>query len=354
MVTIKEIAEKLNLSPATVSRTLSNDETLSIKPETRYMIVSTATEMGYVSRKKKKRAKKETSILIIHKHTTFRKQIDSSYYYTMRSGVEDICAKSNLSYSFREIDQLDGKKITANGVLLLGNYSREQFQTLLPLLGDLPAVVVGNAIFYKNRFNRVSFSNHDSVATGLAYLFKNGHSRIGYFGIEEQEGTSRLDSRRETFITMMKERNLFRSEWLLEDTHGTDRVEQGYHMAEKLLTQQRLPTAVFCANDSVAIGAINCFTESGVRVPGDISILAHDGSYPTQYAIPPITTVDVHPYQLGTEGTRLLQNRIENPVDYTCEILLTPRLIVRKSVAARPEKQERERQERKTSDTAIS
>lgn len=332
MVTIKEIAEKLNLSSATVSRTLSNDETLSIKPETRCLILSTAAEMGYVGKKRKKREKKETSILIIHKHTTFRKQIDSSYYYTMRSGIEDICAKSNISYSFKEIDNLDGKKINASGVLLIGNYTREQFKNLLTMIGNLPVVVLGTVIFYRQRFNRVSFSNHDSVLIGLKHLYKNGHRRIGYFGISEQEGTNSRESRKETYIDFMKKYSLYRPEWLLEDNHGTDRVEQGHHMAEKLMELEKLPTAIFCANDSVAIGAINCFAEKGIRVPQDISIVSHDGSYPTQYSIPPVTTVDVHPYQLGTEGTRLLLRRIETPVDYFCEILLTPTLIVRNSV----------------------
>lgn len=332
MVTIKEIAEKLNLSSATVSRTLSNDETLSIKPETRCLILSTAAEMGYVGKKKKKKIKKDISILIIHKHTTFRKQIDSSYYYTMRSGIEDICAKSNISYAFKEINHLDGKKVNTNGVLLIGNYTKEQFKELLPVIGNLPVVVLGTVIFYKHRFNRVSYSNYDSVMIGLKYLYKNGHRKIGYFGIAEQEGTSSLDSRRETYITFMKSHSMYHAAWLLEDNHGMDRVEQGYHMAEKLLEMKELPTAIFCANDSVAIGALNCFTEKGIRVPTDISIVAHDGSYPTQYSIPPITTVDVHPYQLGTEGTRLLLRRIEDSVDYTCGVLLTPTLIVRNSV----------------------
>lgn len=332
MVTIKEIAEKLNLSSATISRTLNNDETLSIKPETRSLILSTAAEMGYVGKKKKKKSKKETSILIIHKHTTFRKQIDSSYYYTMRSGIEDICAKSNISYGFKEIDNLDRKKVNASGVLLLGNYTKAQFKELLASIGNLPVVVIGTVIFYKHRFNRVSFSNRDSVLTGLKYLYKNGHRKIGYFGITEQEGTSSLDSRRETYINFVKSHSMYCPEWLLENNHGRDRVEQGYCMAEKLLEQKELPTAVFCANDSVAIGAINCFTEKGLRIPADISIVSHDGSYPTQYSLPPVTTVDVHPYQLGTEGTRLLLRRIENPVDYCCEILLNPTLIVRNSV----------------------
>lgn len=332
MVTIKEIAEKLNLSSATVSRTLNNDETLSIKPETRCLILSTAAEMGYVGKKKKKKVKKELSILIIHKHTTFRKQIDSSYYYTMRSGIEDICAKADVNYAFKEIDHLDGKKINANGVLLIGNYTKEQFKELLSVIGNLPVVVLGTVIFYKNRFNRVSFSNHDSVLAGLKYLYKNGHRKIGYFGIMEQEGTSSMDSRKETYINFMKSRALYRSEWLLEDNHGTDRVEQGYHMAEKLMQVRELPTAIFCANDSAAIGALNYFEKNGLRVPADISIVSHDGSYPTQYSIPPITTVDVHPYQLGAEGMRLLLSRMEKSVDYTCELLLTPTLIVRNSV----------------------
>ena len=131
----------------------------------------------------------------------------------------------------------------------------------------------------------------------------------------------------------MQQRGEFHPEWILESNHGTDRVERGYSMAKALAAQPSLPTAVFCANDPIALGALNGFLECGLQVPDGISVVAHDGSYPTQHSIPPLTMVDVHPYQLGVEAVRMLQQRFDKVVPKIArQLLLHPTLIKRASV----------------------
>ncbi len=332
MATIKEIADKLHLSPATVSRALRNDETLSIRMETRSLILSTAAEMGYVSHHNKKNVRKSRKILVIHKYSAFRSQMDSAYYYTMRTGIEDVCVKNDIQYTFTAIDELNEKKVNADGIVLLGNFARNQFEEVLGLIGDLPAVVAGNVCYYRQRFNHVSFSNKESVTIALKYLKKNGHRKIGYMGIIEEEVPNMIGSRKATYLEWVKKEGTYRPEWLLERDRGSDRVEQGVSMGRELLQQKELPTALFCANDSVALGVINAFNDAGVSVPGQVSIVSHDGSYPTQYSYPQLTTVNVHPYHLGAEAMRLLIQRMNKPEKYTCELLLMPTLKVRSSV----------------------
>ena len=104
-------------------------------------------------------------------------------------------------------------------------------------------------------------------------------------------------------------------------------------MAKALVALSELPTAIFCANDPIALGAINGFAECGLKVPDDISIVAHDGSYPTQQSMPPLTTVDVHPFQLGVEAARLVLQHLDNELpSIPRRILLYPTLIERMSV----------------------
>lgn len=338
MTTIKEIADKLHLSSATVSRALRNDETLSIRMETRSLILSTAAEMGYVSHHNKKNVRKSKKVLVIHKYSAFRSQMDSAYYYTMRTGIEDACVKNDTQYTFTVIDELSERRVSADGVVLLGNFSRQQFEEVLGLIRDLPAVVIGNVCYYRQRFNHVSFSNKESVTVALRYLKKNGHTRIGYMGIIEEEVPSMIGSRKSTYLEWVKKEGTYRPGWVLERDRGSDRVEQGVSMGKELLLQKELPTALFCANDSVALGVINAFNDAGVTIPGQVSIISHDGSYPTQYSYPPLTTVNVHPYHLGAEATRLLIQRMSKPEKYTCELLLTPTLYVRGSVRNLAEK----------------
>lgn len=332
MVTIKEIAQRVHLSPAAVSRALRNDETLSIAPETRARILTAAAELGYVRPEPAGAQKNERAITIIHKRQTFRNQIDSSYYFAVRSGIEDACAKARVRYNFVAIEDLEPRALRTDGIILVGNYTQEQYTALLPALGNLPAVAAGIVTYYRSRFDHVSYSNEESVALALRHLFENGHEKIGYLGVEEAPGTGAFGSRRDAFIRMMSARGAYRPEWLIESDHGTDRVERGCEMAKKLAALPELPTALFCANDPIALGAINGLLECGLRVPDDISIVAHDGSYPTQYSVPALTTVDVHPYQLGVESTGMLLGRIEKPLKYTRELLLYPTLIKRASV----------------------
>lgn len=335
MVTIKEIAAKANLSPAAVSRTLRNDETLSIAPETRAHIWAVATELGYTRPAKSSVSSgtAERSITIVHKQQTFRNQIDSSYYFAVRSGIEDMCAKAHVRLSVAPIEDLSPKTLLSDGIVLVGNYTQAQYSMLRPLFKKRPVAIVGIVAYCRDRFDQVSYDNRDSVGLALSYLLKKGHRQIGYLGVKEAPGTELFGSRKDAFTEIIRQHGEFHPEWIVECDHGIDRVERGYSMAKALAALPELPTAIFCANDPIALGAINGFAECGLKVPDDISIVAHDGSYPTQHSMPPLTTVDVHPFQLGVEAARLVLQHLDNEIpSIPRRILLYPTLIERMSV----------------------
>lgn len=103
-------------------------------------------------------------------------------------------------------------------------------------------------------------------------------------------------------------------------------------MKEWIAQGKELPTAIFCANDPIALGALNALHEAGIDVPGQISIVAHDGSYPTQYSTPPLSTIDVHPFQMGTEALNVLLERMNNERSVSKKVMFYPELIERASV----------------------
>lgn len=334
MATIKEIANSLGLSSATVSRALRNDETLSILPETRAKIFMEAEKTGYkVKVKKENTVKKEIFITVVHKQQTFRNQIDSAYYFSVRAGIEDACAKNRITCTFATMDDERGYLPDTQGIIIVGNYLKEDFDRILSKCTGLPIVTVGIISYYPNVIDHVTHSNSESLQMALDYLFNNGHTKIGYLGIKEASGTSFFTSRKQKFIEILSARNCFRPEWVLESEHGRDRVEQGYiTMNEWLARGGELPTAIFCANDPIALGALNALREAGIDVPSQISIIAHDGSYPTQYSVPPLSTIDVHPFQMGTEALDLLLERIHGGRTVSKKVLFFPELIERASV----------------------
>lgn len=334
MVTIKEIAESLNLSSATVSRALRNDETLSISVETKTKIFMAAEQMGYVAKGKKSvPPKPKQHITVIHEQQTFRNQIDSSYYFSVRAGIEDLCIKKHYSNTFVTLDTLADFQTPTDGIVIVGNYTKEQFDLILSKFKEIPMVTVGIVSYYPEKIDHITFSNQDSMSMALEYLFQKGHTKIGYMGIEEAPGTSSFGSRKQYYIDIMKEKRCFKPEWLRESSHGRDRVEQGYLMMKEWLSEgSELPTAIFCANDPVALGVVRALFEAQIEIPGRISILTHDGSYPTQYSLPPLSTIDVHPYQLGKEAIVALSERISKKREHTKKVSFYPELIERESV----------------------
>ncbi len=331
MAKVKDIAKELNLSQATVSRALRNDETLSIAPATRAAILSKAQQMGYEF-KKVMGSKKNLNFLVIHKKQTFRNQTDSSYYFSVRSGIESNCAKKGIACSFIAIENIDNSINAPDGVVVVGNYLEEQYAKIHSILPNTPIVVVGITAYCKCNYDHITFSNKESVRLAIDYLFENGHSDIAYLGVEELFGTEKFGSRKQTFIDMMKQMGIYNPNRVLTKDHGRDRVEQGYNLAKKLLEQRPLPTAIFCANDPVALGVLKVFWEVGIRVPDDISIVSHDGCFPAELTTPPLTTVNVHPYELGLEAVNMLEQRLQIAIKYSRTVCLSPALIERDSV----------------------
>ena len=100
----------------------------------------------------------------------------------------------------------------------------------------------------------------------------------------------------------------------------------------KILSQDNLPTAVFCCNDLMALGAISAIGEKGLRVPEDISIIGYDNIHASRFYSPPLTTVHQSKSRLGVQAVNLLFERINHKSDQKEKIEIYPELVVRKSV----------------------
>jgi LacI family transcriptional regulator len=340
LVTVKEIAEKSGLSAASVSRVLRNDRTFSISADTRMRVLLTAEKMGYVKKaaKKPKNAtekRKTKKVIIFINRPNLGPSIDISYHFAIRTGIEDTCHNMGWKYSFADAEEAKKWKNNehAHGALVVGNYSKAVFSEIIKKLDRIPVTSIGVISYFPGKIDHITHSNNEAVDIALEYLFENGHRQIGYLGVKEITEMELFGSRKQRFISVMKEKNLFNPVWVYECSPGQNKVERGYQMMQKWIgKKQALPTAIFCANDPVAIGAVNALREANISTPEDISILSHDGSFPAEYSFPALTTVDVHPYQLGVEGVKLLRERLTEGRKIAKTVFLHPELIIRDSV----------------------
>jgi LacI family transcriptional regulator len=112
---------------------------------------------------------------------------------------------------------------------------------------------------------------------------------------------------------------------------GTDTLEGGWRAGQEILASGFRPTAVVCANDFMAVGALRAFRESGLSVPEDVSVTGLDNIQLTEYCYPQLTTVSVPRAQIGSMIFEELINGSEQGIPHGDDLLIEPELIIRAS-----------------------
>ena len=138
--------------------------------------------------------------------------------------------------------------------------------------------------------------------TATRYLLRKGHARIGFVNGEPwmEASSDRLKGYRQALATadIAFDPELVKNgDWL---------PLQGYQRALELLRSREPPTAIFCANDLMAMGALQAVRESGQRVPGDISVMGYDDQELARYTDPPLSSLVLPSYEMGRRAAELL------------------------------------------------
>ena len=150
-----------------------------------------------------------------------------------------------------------------------------------------------------------------------------GQRKIGYIGEIENE------------ISFDGFTNALKSSGLELDPNMTINLyasmENGYIGMKKLLESKNLPTAVFCMNDYVAVGAMSAVHECGIRCPEEISILGVDDIEAASYTTPKLSTIHTPMEELGSIASKILIDRIEGGHTINMKVLLPFNIIERES-----------------------
>jgi LacI family transcriptional regulator len=177
----------------------------------------------------------------------------------------------------------------------------------------------------------LSIANQDGAYAAVSHLVQLGHRRIAM--VMGPAGNLDAEQRRRGYRMALADGGL---EWAPELELGGDFGESsGFHAASALAALRPRPTAVFAANDYMAIGLMSALREADVRVPQEIAICGFDDIAIAQYLSPPLTTVRVDAYGLGERALQLLvpYARARRPAEPHREVLPTS-LVVRTSCGA--------------------
>jgi LacI family transcriptional regulator len=214
-----------------------------------------------------------------------------------------------------------------SGLLILAAESDDPMLEVAKLR-RLPTVLVNRGSGDRH-FSSVVNDDRESVRLVLAHLTELGHRRIAHIAGPSASSTGR--ARRAAFAEMARGLGL-KSAPVAEAAAFTRAA--GHAATEALLKGKTLPTAIFAANDLLALGAMDVLRQHGLRVPRDISLVGHNDMPMVDLINPPLTTVHVAVEQMSDQAAALFLEHLANPALSPSTRVLMPSLVVRQSTAA--------------------
>lgn len=310
--TIKDIARRLNISVSTVSYAL-NGGPRPVAPELRERVLQVARELDYrPNRLAKSLITRRSHIVGVVRDASAHDLVTSPYMQGVLNGV--LNAAEEMGQNVLVVTRLDPHDLEgAVDRLLDGHVDGLIFVatfTLTPLYSELakrgfPYVVLSG---YDPSAPSLCVDNEGGVRLALEHLYSLGHRRIGH--IEGIPGHFDGRERYEAFRTFLRERNLpVEPHWV---ACGMFTPFEGATAARAILGRRDRPTALFCANDEMAIATLGVARELGIRVPEELSVVGFDDAVNASYCHPPLTTVRQPSEEMGAAAVRVLLERIED------------------------------------------
>lgn len=330
MPTIRDIAKAAGVSPGAVSRILNNDTTLHVSAGTRKRVLETAKNLDY---KKIPRANTPLTgnffTMGIVLWFSAEEELKDNYYLKTRQGVEDFCVKNNINILRVFPGDLEyfSKLNTVDGLICIGKFSRLEIKNFINICSNI--VFLDMTV---DEFNITSLSMdfEHAVYSALDYLTELGHSKIAFLGGKEYVGKHELitDARTTAYKKYMKHRKMDCETYFKE---GSFSFESGFDMMNELFRENNIPTAVFAANDVIALGAMKAIRENGLKIPDDISIIGFNDEETSAYITPPLTTIHAPAYDMGQHGANLVYVSSNLSIKTPLKAKIPCELVVRES-----------------------
>lgn len=330
-VTLTDVAEAAGVSMATASRALTNSDH-PVAQETRQRIVRLAEELGYqpnlIARSLRTDRTSMVGIIV--------ENILSPFIPPIIRGIQDHLKRYDYCSIIISSDwdpEVEAEAIRSlrnrqtDGIILVESWHRSP-ETALGL-ADKPHVFV-HRLFNSLCPNSVVPDGRYGARLAIKHLAELGHRRIAY--INGPEGWDVTAHRMAGCQEELAAWGIPFDPTLVE--RGDWEVQSGYVAAQKLIALKKPPTAVFAANDLMALGAIHALQEVGLRVPEDIAVVGYDDRDFSGFVRPAITTVRMPCQKMGRAAAQLLLSLCNEGIEAAEPIRVRGSLIVRESCGA--------------------
>lgn len=361
MITIKDIAREVGVSYSTVSRALNGLP--GTHPETRERILRMAKQLGYEPNALARSLVKNQSDILGFvvpdlSNPFFTSILQAAEREANLHGFQLLISETRWQLKKEEVGLKTLLEKRVEGIFLYP--VDRQSELAFPGLFRIPHVLVGESSSPEAAKGapHVEVNNRHGARLAVEHLAKSGCRNLAYIGGPEQSASNQI--RLEGFRESLRHFDLEeRAEWVLQGSYS---IENGYEQTKRLLAHATAdrekglrPDAIICANDLIALGALQYLSEAEVRVPEEVSVVGFDD---VRYASLPqiqLTTVRIPCEDIGSMGTRLLigqvnakraeeEQKVENQASFRrsprsaeqegevpVRVVLEPQLIIRRT-----------------------
>jgi LacI family transcriptional regulator len=347
-VTLKDIAKEAQVSIGTVSRVFNNH--VNVTEEVRQRVLKAATQLGYFASASQEQRSYDSSRMVKEIGFLFCSFVwangvtTNPFWSHILHGVETEASKFNIKVTYRSISGLQSMldtllttiyEMKLGGILLVGPAELETVR-LLQSTG-IPLVLVDNHVPH---FNSVLGSNFEGARAAVDYLISMGHRQIAFIGGPVREGDQSMqgvytvERRAEGYRMALLDAGLQVSHELYESANLSS--DGGYEACKRLLKRDLPFSAIFCANDEMAIGAMKALREADLRIPENVSLVGFDDISLVEHLAPALTTVRVDKEMLGSVAVKRLLSLMSSPDSVSVSSVLEVELVIRGSVKRLP------------------
>jgi LacI family transcriptional regulator len=323
--TMKDIAAEAGVSITTVSKILNNMD-MHISDATKERVLGLVQQYHYVPNEIAKGLRRESSNMI----GVITYDIADPYVSKIVIGIESTCKANGISVlicntNSEEASEMDNLRFLrskmVDGIIFLRSLSSKN-EELVPQF-KIPIIVVDREFSLDiPDMGMIDSSSLEAAYKATELLINKGCRRISYIGPSPD---TRSSNRIEGYISALKDSGEQINEKLIYQKDDFT-CETGIKGVTSLFSEEGID-GIVCANDLIAAGALLALSKKRLRVPKDVKVTGIDNISISQYLNPPLTTVDLHGYEVGTECAEMLISRIRDNVPLgkkyiNCEIVM--------------------------------
>jgi LacI family transcriptional regulator len=331
-ITIYDIAQKLNISPATVSRGLKDNPAISKKTKKR--ITDAARQMGYRSNtfaSNLRRQKTNTIGVIVPR-------LNSSFMSDALAGMEKMANNSGYNLIIAQSLETEKKEIInaatmfnnrVDGLIVSLSYDTKSIAHFEPFLEKKIPVLFFDRVFAHKNCSVITIDNHKAAYDITSHLISQGCKELMH--VTGNLSRNVYSERFEGFKQALSDHKLIFNNKNLITNNLTPK--NGSEVALELIKRKKLPDGMLITNDLCAAHCIQELKKHGVKIPSDIAIAGFNNDTVSNLIEPPLTTINYKGFEMGEIAIQTMISQLNQPSNLTLtqSVVLSHELIIRAS-----------------------